>query len=50
MKDKSTKRPWPRSAKVTVWVLGIILAAIALLFLYILIPSPPVVYIPDVIH
>ncbi len=25
MKDKSTKQQWPRSAKVTVWVLGIVL-------------------------
>ena len=24
MKDKSIKQPWPRSARVTVWVLGII--------------------------
>ena len=22
MKDKSTKQPWPRSAKITVWVLA----------------------------
>ena len=26
MKDKSTKQPWPRSAKITVWVLGVVLA------------------------
>lgn len=26
MKDKSIKRPWPRSAKITVWVLGVLLA------------------------
>ena len=26
MKDKSTKQPWPRSARVTVWVLGILLS------------------------
>lgn len=26
MKDKSIKQPWPRSAKVTVWVLGVVLA------------------------
>ncbi|WP_295876700.1 hypothetical protein [uncultured Akkermansia sp.] len=25
MKDKSTKQPWPRSARVTVWALGILL-------------------------
>lgn len=25
MKDKSIKQPWPRSARVTVWVLGILL-------------------------
>lgn len=25
MKDKSIKQPWPRSAKITVWVLGILL-------------------------
>lgn len=25
MKDKSIKQPWPLSAKVTVWVLGIVL-------------------------
>ena len=25
MKDKSTKQPWPRSARITVWVLGILL-------------------------
>ncbi|PNC30822.1 hypothetical protein CXU17_04585 [Akkermansia muciniphila] len=37
----NTKRPWPRSAKVTVWVLGILLTAIFLLFLYILILSAP---------
>lgn len=30
MKDKSTKQPWPRSAKITVWVLGIIIAASAI--------------------
>lgn len=30
MKDKSTKQPWPRSAKVTVWVMGIIIAASAI--------------------
>ena len=23
MKDKSIKQPWPRSARVTVWVLGV---------------------------
>ena len=28
--DKSTKQPWPRSAKITVWVLGIIIAASAI--------------------
>lgn len=27
MKDKSIKQPWPRSAKITVWVLGILLLA-----------------------
>ncbi len=27
MKDKSIKQPWPRSAKITVWVLGILLSA-----------------------
>lgn len=26
MKDKSIKQPWPRSAKITVWVLGVVLA------------------------
>ena len=26
MKDKSTRQPWPRSAKETVWVLSLILA------------------------
>ena len=26
MKDKSIKQPWPRSAKITVWVLGIVTA------------------------
>ncbi|PNC66161.1 hypothetical protein CXT99_05740 [Akkermansia muciniphila] len=25
MKDKSIKQPWPRSAKITVWVLGVLL-------------------------
>lgn len=25
MKDKPVKQPWPRSAKVTVWVLGVVL-------------------------
>lgn len=25
MKDKPIKQPWPRSAKITVWVLGILL-------------------------
>lgn len=25
MKDKSIKQPWPRSAKITVWVLSLIL-------------------------
>lgn len=25
MKDKSTKQPWPRSARITVWVMGILL-------------------------
>ena len=25
MKDKSIKQPWPRSARITVWVLGILL-------------------------
>ena len=49
MKDKSIKQPWPRSAKVTVWVL-VVLVAIVLPLAYILIPDPPVVYIPDVIH
>lgn len=49
MKDKSIKQPWPRSAKITVWVLGIILAAITLLLACILIPDPPVAYSPDVI-
>lgn len=49
MKDKSIKQPWPRSAKVTVWVL-VVLLAIVLPLAYILIPDPPVVYIPDVIH
>ena len=27
MKDKSIKQPWPRSARVTVWVLGVALLA-----------------------
>lgn len=27
MKDKSIKQPWPRSAKITVWVLGVALLA-----------------------
>ena len=27
MKDKSIKQPWPRSAKITVWVLGVLLVA-----------------------
>lgn len=30
MKDKPIKQPWPRSAKITVWVLGIIIAASAI--------------------
>lgn len=30
MKDKPVKQPWPRSAKITVWVLGIIIAASAI--------------------
>lgn len=30
MKDKSTRQSWPRSARVTVWVLGIIIAASAI--------------------
>lgn len=25
MKDKSIKQPWPRSAKITVWVLSVLL-------------------------
>ena len=41
MKDKSIRQPWPRSAKITVWFLGILLTAIFLLFLYILILSAP---------
>lgn len=49
MKDKSIKQPWPRSARITVWVMGIILAAITLLLACILIPDPPVAYSPDVI-
>ena len=32
MKDKPPKRPWPRSAKITVWVLGILLAGFAVLY------------------
>ena len=32
MKDKSIKQPWPRSARVTVWVLGILLAGFAVLY------------------
>ena len=31
----NTKQPWPRSARVTAWVLGILLTAIFLFFLYI---------------
>ena len=30
MKDKPIKQPWPRRAKITVWVLGIIIAASAI--------------------
>lgn len=26
MKDKSIKQPWPRSARITVWVMGVLLA------------------------
>lgn len=26
MKDKSIKQPWPRSARITVWVLAVIIA------------------------
>lgn len=37
----NTKQPWPRSARVTAWVLGILLTAIFLFFLYILILSAP---------
>lgn len=30
MKDKPIRQPWPRSARITVWVLGIIIAASAI--------------------
>lgn len=34
MKDKSIKQPWPRSARVTVWVLGFsLLSALILMYL-----------------
>ena len=32
MKDKPIKQQWPRSAKITVWVLGILLAGFAVLY------------------
>ena len=31
MKDKPIKRPWPRSAKITVWVLGIVFSFVTFL-------------------
>lgn len=34
MKDKPIKQPWPRSAKVTVWVLSILLSA-AVVYAYV---------------
>lgn len=34
MKDKPIKQPWPRSAKITVWVLGILLLG-SLVLIYI---------------
>lgn len=32
MKDKPIKKQWPRSVKITVWVLGILLAGFAVLY------------------
>ena len=32
MKDKPIKKPWPLSAKITVWALGILLAGFAVLY------------------
>lgn len=36
MKDKSTRQPWPRSAKITVWVLGVtfVIASVVLVLMY----------------
>lgn len=34
MKEKPIKQPWPRSAKITVWVLGILLLS-SFVFTYI---------------
>lgn len=50
MKDKSIKQPWPRSAKITVWVLGILLfIASAYVARDICIYDPDPVRVPDVI-
>ena len=47
MKDKPIKQPWPRSAKITVWVLSLILVP-ALFYAVIVDPNPcrhqPVAY------
>ena len=40
MKNNTIKQPWPWSTKITLWVLSILLAAIALFFLYIILPAP----------
>ena len=39
MKDKLIKQPWPRSAKITVWVLSLILVP-ALFYAVIVDPNP----------
>lgn len=51
MKDKPIKQPWPRSAKITVWVLGVV---VFLLGTYVVLDAyyhdynpacvPPIVY------
>lgn len=45
---KEAKQPWPRSAKVTVWVLGILLL-VAYVARNVCIYDPDPVRIPDVI-
>lgn len=44
MKDKSIKQPWPRSAKITVWVLGILLFIFATYVALDVLISRPVLY------